>query len=86
MHHHNHSIIGFVLRISRLVPAVAAVVGLVPAALSERPDIVWKVGGHTGEVYSIAFSPDGQTLASGSRDQTIKLWRVSDGALRKTYD
>jgi serine/threonine protein kinase/Tol biopolymer transport system component len=36
-------------------------------------------GGNAGEVYSVAFSPDGKTLASGSRDQTIKLWGVSTG-------
>jgi hypothetical protein len=94
MHPRNHSIfgfvsqvagVGFVLRVSRLVPAVAAVLALVPAALSERPDIVWMVGGHAGEVYSIAFSSDSRTLASGNY-KTIKLWRVSDGALLKTYD
>jgi WD40 repeat protein/formylglycine-generating enzyme required for sulfatase activity len=30
---------------------------------------------------SVAFSPDGQTLASGALDDTVRLWRVSDGAL-----
>ena len=34
---------------------------------------------HTRKVYSVAFSPDGKLLASGSRDQTIKLWVVSTG-------
>ena len=35
-------------------------------------------------VYSVAFSSDGQILASGSFDNTIKLWRVSDGSLIRT--
>jgi len=34
---------------------------------------------HTNRVWSVAFSPDGRTLASGSGDRKIRLWCVSEG-------
>jgi WD40 repeat protein len=34
---------------------------------------------HNDEVESVAFSPDGEVLASASRDSTIYLWNVADG-------
>jgi WD40 repeat protein len=34
---------------------------------------------HTDVVYSVAFSPDGTRLASGSDDRTIRLWDVATG-------
>ncbi len=32
--------------------------------------------GHTDTVQSVAFSPDGTTLAGGSHDGTIRLWQI----------
>ena len=40
--------------------------------------------GHTDWVTSVAFSPDGELLASGSLDDTIKLWEVSTGRELRT--
>ena len=40
--------------------------------------------GHTGEVYSVAFSPDGKSLVSGSNDNTVKVWNLSDGTCTST--
>jgi WD40 repeat protein len=39
-----------------------------------------------GEVLSVAFRPDGRTVASTSWDRTIKLWNVTTGAERETLE
>jgi len=46
-----------------------------PAPAMER-----RLVGHGAHVWSLAFSPDGQFLASGSVDGTARIWRVADGS------
>ncbi|UUM20818.1 NACHT domain-containing protein [Mycoavidus sp. SF9855] len=40
--------------------------------------------GHTGAVYSVAYSPSGDQIASGSEDRTVRVWDAETGALAHT--
>jgi WD40 repeat protein len=57
-------------------------VGLIIFACSlcwaQKPELVVQTG-HSGQIFSVAVSPDGKILASGSFDHNIKLWDVSTG-------
>jgi serine/threonine protein kinase len=37
------------------------------------------------QVKSIAFSPDGRSLVSGSEDKTVKAWNAADGKLIRSF-
>ena len=52
-----------------------AITGSQTAVLSE----------HTKLVNSLAFSPDGTLLVSGSLDKTVKLWDLQTGGVVKTF-
>ena len=36
-----------------------------------------KLEGHTAEIFSVAVSPDGRRIATGSRDRTLKIWEAA---------
>ena len=36
--------------------------------------------GHSGAVYSVAFSRDGKSVVSGSSDHLVKIWSAETGA------
>jgi WD domain, G-beta repeat len=48
----------------------------------------WKqtLEGHIKTVRGIAFSPDGQTLASTSYDHTVRFWDATTGAWKQTFE
>jgi len=45
----------------------------------EQLSIAKTITGHSSYVNTLAISPDGQTLVSGSADKTIKVWNLSTG-------
>jgi glucose repression regulatory protein TUP1 len=38
--------------------------------------------GHTRNIYSLNFSPNGRLLVSASDDNTVRLWNIRDGATK----
>ena len=61
-----------------------ACLGLLPLGplSAQEPKLRDTLKGHTLGAWSVAYSPDGKTLASGSEDGTIKLWDVQTGKER----
>lgn len=55
--------------------------GIAPTSRILGDGLLYTLSGHSGEVNSVAISPDGQTVASGSEDQTINLWDLRTGEL-----
>ncbi|BAZ80247.1 serine/threonine protein kinase with WD-40 repeats [Sphaerospermopsis kisseleviana NIES-73] len=64
------------------VDIFAGVVKVKPSLIVESP--LQTLTGHSNLVTSVAYSPDGKTLASGG-DKTIKLWAVKTGNLLQTF-
>jgi WD40 repeat protein len=53
----------------------------------DSSSVIRRFQGHSDWVQSVAFSPDGQTVLSGSADATLILWDVTTGeALFDTGD
>jgi WD40 repeat protein len=56
-------------------------IALVDPATGET---ISRLAGHDTGINALAFSPDGQTLASAGVDRTIKFWNLDDGSERGT--
>lgn len=61
--------------------ALACANNLVVIYDMRNPTRIQKLSGHRGECYRVAFSPDGEQLASCSSDKTARLWNSETGNL-----
>jgi WD40 repeat protein len=72
------------LRSLAIVACIAAIVSTSPAGLFAADTVYRVLKGHMNIVHSVAFSPDGTLVASGSADKTVKIWDVKTGKVTRT--
>ncbi|MCA6091055.1 WD40 repeat domain-containing protein [Streptomyces sp. SCA3-4] len=66
----------------RHAPTVEARSSLLSTYARHRSD---DLNGHRATVNTVAYSPDGRTLATGSDDHTVKLWEAGSGKALATF-
>src|SRR5436309_202137 len=56
-------------------------------SLAQHPDLVWNKGGINDKaaLSTVVLSPNGQFLASGDTDHSLKIWRIADTMLLRTF-
>src|SRR5262249_58242566 len=73
----------------KMLPVITTMAVFLPEAAwaqaTAEPKIRIEGPFNSGIVYSVAFSPDGKTLASGSGDNRVRLWDVNTGRLIRSF-
>ncbi|KNB04574.1 hypothetical protein FOXG_06634 [Fusarium oxysporum f. sp. lycopersici 4287] len=61
-------------------------ISLLPKVALDWNAVLQTLEGHTDQVTSVAFSNDGSHIASGSDDNTVKIWNMETGAEEQTFE
>jgi WD40 repeat protein len=67
------------MRANALLPGQPETKTLLERVLTEYGGELRTMTGHKGAVTTVAYSPDGKFILSGSEDKTLKLWNAEDG-------
>ncbi len=64
-----------------------ALVGCLGVVDAQNPTVRLQLHlGHSDSVYSVAFSPDGRWVLTGSSDKTARLWEAATGAEIRSFE
>ncbi|MCR9198208.1 MAG: serine/threonine protein kinase [Planctomycetaceae bacterium] len=50
-----------------------------------HPRQIAELAEHSAAIASVAFSPDGDSIVTSSRDQCVRLWSTTDGSLQSVF-
>ncbi len=66
---------------SFIIMGIIAVTSMSSLPLLAQEDFVkvQTLGGHSGRIFSVAFSPDGKYFATGGDDKSVKIWKFDNG-------
>ncbi len=78
------TVVGDRQSISYIEELLSAIANLKQRRRLEYAELTNTLTGHSGKVSSIAICSDGQTLATGCTDKTIKVWNLNTGKLIRT--
>ena len=70
---------------NKLNPGQPETKALLEQILKEYGGELLTMTGHNGAITSVAYSPDGKFVLSGSDDKTLKLWNAADGKEVRTF-
>src|SRR5260370_797874 len=66
-------------RPSRIALSILCLLSASRTTAAPPGDPVLTLTGHTGGVFHVAYSPDGKTLATSSKDCTARIWDAATG-------